>query len=341
MNPIAPTLNLLCAQVAELTARTGQQVDVAAMGVLDRQGALPLALPGLISPNGACRLFRCADGWMALNLARDEDRDLVPAWLGCAFGEDPWAMIAGASGCLTRAELVAGASLLGLAAGAVGEVVRGNLTAPALRFGSGASRPDRRLKVVDLSALWAGPMCGAILAAMGANVLKVESATRPDPTRETTPDFFARLNSAKREIALNLSSADGRARLVDHVMAADILITGARPRALIALGLDPETVFAANPGLTWVAVTGYGWAEPWGQRVAFGDDAAAAGGLVRWIPGGEPHFLGDALADPVTGLAAAVGALTAIEAGGGVMVDVSLAGSAAGAAVHCGWRRSE
>ena len=341
MNPIAPSLDLLCAQVAELTARVGRRVDVAAMGVLDRQGVVPLAPPGLISPNGACRLFRCADGWMALNLAREEDHSLIPAWLGCAYGDDPWAMIHGLGEAQTRAELVAGASLLGLAAGAVGEVVRDTPTAPHLRLGPGAPRQDRQLKVIDLSALWAGPMCGAILAAMGADLLKVESPTRPDPTRTTTPDFFARLNSGKRELSLDLSSRDGRARMLDHVLAADLLITGARPRALIALGLDPEVIFAANPGLVWVAVTGYGWAEPLGQRVAFGDDAAAAGGLVRWMPDGVPHFLGDALADPVTGLAAAIGALTAVEAGGGVLVDVSLAGSAAGAAAHGGWRRPE
>ena len=341
MNPIAPTLNLLRAQVADLTARAGRRVDVAAMGVLDRLGVLPLAPPGLISPNGACRMFRCADGWMALNLAREEDHSLIPAWLGCEYGEDPWAMIHRLGEAQTRAELVAGASLLGLAAGAVGEVVRDTLAAPHLCFGPGALRQDRQLKVIDLSALWAGPMCGAILVAMGADVLKVESPRRPDPTRATTPDFFARLNGGKREISLDLSSVDGRARMLDHVLAADLLITGARPRALIALGLGPAAIFAANPGLVWVAVTGYGWAEPMGQRVAFGDDAAAAGGLVRWMPEGVPHFLGDALADPVTGLAAAIGALTAVEAGGGVMVDVSLAGSAAGAAVHCGWRRPE
>ena len=69
--------------------------------------------------------------------------------------------------------------------------------------------------------------------------------------------------------------------------------------------------------------------------MAFGDDAAAAGGLVRWTPSGAPRFLGDALADPITGLAAALGALKGLDEGGGVLVDVALARLAAGAATIC------
>lgn len=335
MSTIARALEVLGAEVAALTARFGRRVDVAAMGVLDRQGILPLAEPGLVSPNGACRLFRASDGWMALNLAREEDRDLVPAWLSCELGDDPWALIDAHAGGLSRAELVAGAALLGLPAGAVGEMAPRDLFAPMLRFGPGGPRRGGTLKVVDLSALWAGPMCGAILTAMGAEVLKIESPRRPDPTRQTTPEFFRRLNTGKRELSLDLSAPEGRARLLDEVAAADVLITGARPRALASLGLSPETLFTARPGLTWVAITGYGFTGDAATRVAFGDDAAAAGGLVRWTAEGEPRFLGDALADPVTGLAAAVGALRGVEQGGGVLVDVSLAGSAAGAGAAC------
>ena len=104
--------------------------------------------------------------------------------------------------------------------------------------------------------------------------------------------------------------------------------------AFIALILYRQVInaFQANPALTWVAITGYGWTGAAASRVAFGDDAAAAGGLVRWTKSGAPRFLGDALADPVTGLAAAIGALKGLASGGGVLVDVSLAGSAACAA---------
>jgi crotonobetainyl-CoA:carnitine CoA-transferase CaiB-like acyl-CoA transferase len=333
VSAIAPIVAALAAELGELTERFGRRVDVAALRVADRTGFLTLHAPGPWSPNRACRLFRAADGWMAVNLAREEDHDLAPAWLGSDFGEDPWAAIAAHARRHSRAALVAGATLLGLPAGAVGEVRRDSIWAPLIRYGAGVSR-DRAgvLKLVDLSALWAGPLCGAVLAAMGAASVKIESKHRPDPTRTSMPEFFRRLNGGKADLRLDLASALGQARLRDAILAADILITSARPRAFAALGLDPADVFAGNPGLVWVAVTGYGWTGEASARVAFGDDAAAAGGLVHWTPGGAPRFLGDALADPVTGLAAAEGALRGLGEGGGVLVDVSLAGSAAGAA---------
>lgn len=335
MSVLEPVLAELGARVADLSARLGRRVDVAALGVLDRTGELPLAAPGgLVSPNEACRLFRAADGWMALNLAREEDRGLVPAWLGCDFEDDPWSLVAAHAAGRRRTDLLAGAALLGLPAAAVGEVSAETPEAPTSRLGAGGRRPGPP-RVVDLSALWAGPMCGAVLAATGASVVKIDSVRRPDPTALSTPAFAQRLNGAKQALALDLTGADGRARLAELVAGADVLITGARPRALAALGLEPSALFAANPSLVWVAITGYGWTGEAGVRVAFGDDAAAAGGLVRWTVDG-PRFLGDALADPVTGLAAAVGALRGLEQGGGVLVDAALARCAAGAAAIIG-----
>jgi crotonobetainyl-CoA:carnitine CoA-transferase CaiB-like acyl-CoA transferase len=73
-----------------------------------------------------------------------------------------------------------------------------------------------------------------------------------------------------------------------------------------------------------VSITGYGRAGDDGARVAFGDDAAVAGGLVADDDDGQPVFAGDAIADPLTGLHAAIGALVAIEEGGGVIVDVAM-----------------
>ena len=72
------------------------------------------------------------------------------------------------------------------------------------------------------------------------------------------------------------------------------------------------------------------------RRVGFGDDTAAAGGLVRWTARGQPRFAGDALSDPVTGLAAALGALQGLAAGGGVLVDAAMAKAAAAAAALAG-----
>jgi hypothetical protein len=333
MSPIGPALAALSDDIARLTARLGRRVEVAALGATNRRGQLTLHAPGRFSANRACGLIRAADGWIAINLAREEDRELVPAWLRCDPTPDSWATIRKPARRRTAGDLIADAILLGLPAGRVGEVASDRLAPPRLRMSErGASRSGGALRVIDLSALWAGPLCGAVLAEMGAAVTKVESFTRPDPTRTSTPEFFRRLNGSKSELRLDFASAEGRARLHDAFAGADVVITSARPRAFAGLGLSPERVFAANPSLVWVAITGYGWTGAAGERVGFGDDTAAAGGLVRWTPAGEPRFQGDALSDPVTGLAAALGALQALEDGGGVLVDAAMAGSAAAAA---------
>jgi hypothetical protein len=336
VSAIAPALDHLGARVADLTARLGQYVDVAALGVSDRAGLLHLDEPGLVSANRACHLVPTADGWIALNLAREDDQELVPAWLRCDPEPDHWAAIGRCARSRTSDDLIEGATLLGLPAARVGEVSCETFAPPQLRMAQPAARrAGHTPRVVDLSALWAGPMCGAILAAMGAEVVKVESVSRPDPTRSTMPEFFHRLNGAKTWRQLDFAQADDRIELVRLFVGADIVVTSARPRAFASLGLSPEAIFAANPSLVWIAITGYGWTGESAQRVAFGDDAAAAGGLVRWTPAGEPHFLGDALADPVTGLSAAIGALDAFAGGGGCLVDVAMARCAAAAAAFC------
>jgi len=331
VSPIAAALKALSAEVARLTAALGRRVDALGLGITDRAGQLKLRAPGIASANRACRLFRASDGWFAVNLARDEDRELTPAWMRSERISDPWRLIAEESAGRTVADLIADATLLGLPAAGVGEVVCESFAAPTLPLGA-PGRPAGPLRVLDLSALWAGPMCGAILGEMGAEVTKLESSRRLDPTAQSTPEFFRRLNGRKSLRQLDFQTADGRAALREAILAADVVITSARPRAFVGLGLEPEAIFAAKPQLTWVAITGYGWSGRGAERVAFGDDAAAAGGLVRWTRTGEPRFLGDALADPVTGLAAAIGALSAIVAGGGVLVDIAMARCAAAAA---------
>ena len=98
-----------------------------------------------------------------------------------------------------------------------------------------------------------------------------------------------------------------------------------RPRALAQLGLDANDIVAANAGpQVWVSITGYGRTGEGANRVAFGDDAAAAGGLVVWTDDG-PLFCADAIADPLTGLTAAGACVDALRAGGRTLLDVSMA----------------
>jgi crotonobetainyl-CoA:carnitine CoA-transferase CaiB-like acyl-CoA transferase len=182
--------------------------------------------------------------------------------------------------------------------------------------------------VIDLSSLWAGPLCGQLLAEAGARVIKIESVSRPDPVRQAAPVLFDRLHARKESVALDFREAGDLERLRTLLLRADVVISSARPRAFVQLGLEPASIFAGNPSLVWVAITGHGWTGEGCNAVGFGDDAAAAAGLVAHDGAGRPLFAGDALADPLTGLAAAGGALEAIGRGGGLLVDASLVGAA-------------
>ena len=187
----------------------------------------------------------------------------------------------------------------------------------------------RRPLVIDLSSLWAGPLCAHLLGRAGARVVKVESLTRPDAARGGPPDFFDRLHAGHESVVLDFTTREGRGRLARLIRRADVVIEASRPRALEQLGVDLDAAFAAKPNLVWVSLTAYGRTGPWRNRVGFGDDAAAAGGLVVWDEAGRPMFVGDALADPIAGVMAATGALQALAAGGGVLVDVALREAAA------------
>jgi crotonobetainyl-CoA:carnitine CoA-transferase CaiB-like acyl-CoA transferase len=163
-----------------------------------------------------------------------------------------------------------------------------------------------------------------LLAEAGAAVIKVESPTRPDPSPQHTADLDRRLNGLKQRMTLALTDP-AVTQLID---GASVLITSGRPHALARAGLDPERLLSRNPGLLWVAVTAHGATGDQAMRVGFGDDCAAAGGLVRWEDG-TPSFMGDALADPCCGLIAAIAALECLAEGQAGLLDVSLSGCAA------------
>ncbi|HEX7459470.1 MAG TPA: CoA transferase [Acidimicrobiales bacterium] len=180
------------------------------------------------------------------------------------------------------------------------------------------------LVVVDLSALWAGPLVGAVLVRAGARVVKVESTTRPDGARVGSPRHFATLDHGKMPETVDLTTPFGRSHLQRLVAGADVVITSARPRALEQFGLDAAESLRAGRSRVWVMVTGYGTGPGSADRVAFGDDAAAAGGLVVRDERG-PCFCADAVADPVTGLAASAAVLGALVAGGEHLLVASMA----------------
>jgi hypothetical protein len=320
-DPLAPA-SAAPTVLDELLAPWGSGAEVLA----ERAALLGLARGGRRSAGGATRLLRCADGWLAVSLARPEDLELVPAWLGPEvplLPQDPWPTLAEVLARRPGAEAVEGATLLGLPCASAGErVVVDEIPTAPVRPPDLAGRT-----VVDLSALWAGPLCAHLLGRAGATVVKVEDPARPDGARRHRR-FHDLLNAGKQSVALDLRSATGRTALRRLVRSADVVVTGARRRALEQLGLVPDEVLAdPTRPTTWVAVTGHGWDV---DRVGFGDDAAVAGGLVAWdSEDGSPRFAADAVADPLTGVTAAVDAVHAVARGVPTFVDRSLAGTAA------------
>jgi len=278
---------------------------------------------GQTSVNGSCRLLRTADGWLAVNLSRPTDLDLLPALLEAEIGPDHWGALAAASATRPAAALAARAQLLGIPASVPGSAAG---LAPLRRSRLGQPGAVARTPVVlDLSAMWAGPLCAHLLGRAGAEVVKVEDVRRPDGARFGPPEFYATLHEGHASVVLDFLTRSGRAALAALADEADVVVESSRPRALERLGLVAAEWLAARPGRTWISITGYGRDDP-DQRVAFGDDAAVAGGLVAHAADGTPVFCGDAIADPLTGLFAAAAGLASRRSGGGHLLDVAMAG---------------
>lgn len=316
--------------VCAISRAGGPAVDWGPL-VSGRAAILGLRRQGRVSANGSCRLLRARDGWVALNMARPTDWDMVPALIGGPAGG--WDALEDSVAARRADEFVSWARTLALPAAVVGErrAAEPPWTAAAVWPRADRGRPLEAMVVVDLSALWAGPLTARLLGAAGAEVVKVESVSRPDTAR-STPGFYGWLHPADQQVVpLDFSSPDGRARLKRTLERADVVIEASRPRALEQLGAAPADL-AGRPGRVWLSITGHGRSSPYRDRVAFGDDAAAAGGLVAWDGAGSPVFCADAIADPITGLFGALAVLHAVRDGGGVLIDLPMAGCAAAVA---------
>ncbi len=308
-------------------------------------------IPGAVSAGGGCRLLPARDDAIALNLARPADRELLPALFenGALDPDDDEAIATCVARC-DAATLVARGRMFGLAIAAVHEMPpqcscegrnpepqanRSKPWAPAfagapeilLVVGKPGAKPHRhRPRIVDLSALWAGPLAAHLLWLAGAEVIKVESPARPDAMRAGQPAFYALLNQGKASVALDFRDRGDRQALLDLIAGADIVIEAARPRALQQFGIDAARIVAATPGLVWLTITGHGTEGEAANWVGFGDDVGVAGGLSAALlaASGRIGFVGDAIADPLTGLHAALAGWEAWTAGRGGRIGVAM-----------------
>jgi hypothetical protein len=276
---------------------------------------------------GGSRLLATKDGgWFALTLIREEDRELLPALFGDAdlaiHDNDAIAAAVLQHPC---GELVERGRALGLPVAGADETP---VSAPieVLERGYYRARRESRPLVVDLSAIWAGPLVGHLLWQAGMEVVKVESRTRPDLIRRDDPATFDIINQGKASLLVDLTDPEDKQRLIALIRRADVVIESARPRALRHLGIDADALVREVPGLIWLSVTGHGARGEAANWVGIGNDCGVAGGLSRALAEvtGEIGYVGDAIADPLTGIVGAREVLGALREGTAKRIGLSM-----------------
>jgi crotonobetainyl-CoA:carnitine CoA-transferase CaiB-like acyl-CoA transferase len=197
--------------------------------------------------------------------------------------------------------------------------------------------PLQGCRVVELAHIMAGPVCGLMLADMGAEVIKVEKLTGDDTRRMLPPDVkgesaaFMMMNRNKRGIALDLKQPEGREALLRLLDRADVVIENYRKGTMEKLGLGYETLAARNPGLIYCEVSGFGRTGPYAERGGFDLIAQGMSGLMSITgegPGRPPVKVGAPVTDITAGILAAMGVSAAyahrLQTGQGQRVDTSL-----------------
>ncbi len=191
------------------------------------------------------------------------------------------------------------------------------------------------VRVLDLTRFLAGPFCTALLADLGAEVIKVEAPRGGDEGRYGYPDvdgvpiFFLALNRNKRGITLDLRKPEGRLLFEQLLAQCDVLVENFAGGTLASWGLAPEALCAQHPRLIVASLSGFGQTGPWSRRPSYDIITQAASGFMSLtgFPAEPPTRGGGSLGDYVQGLFGAIGVLAAIAArartGRGQAVDVS------------------
>jgi crotonobetainyl-CoA:carnitine CoA-transferase CaiB-like acyl-CoA transferase len=189
----------------------------------------------------------------------------------------------------------------------------------------GPDRPLEGIRVLDLTAFWAGPYATHLLAALGADVLKVESPRRPDgmrfatvkqPTEANWMEFgptFHGANPGKRSLTIDFATPAGKELLLRLVEQVDVVVENFTPRVLPNAGLDPEVLLARNPEVVVLRMPGFGLDGPWANHAGFAQTMEQTSGIgwLTGLPEGEPIVR--STIDPVVGIHGAFGVLVALE----------------------------
>lgn len=192
------------------------------------------------------------------------------------------------------------------------------------------------LRVLDCSTLFAGPLAATVLGDYGADVVKIEHPTRPDPSRShgRSKDgiglWWKMLGRNKRTVTLNLSAPGGADVLRRLAATSDVLIENFRPGTLERWGIGPDELLAANPRLVIARVSGFGQFGPMARQPGFGTLAESMSGFaaITGEPDGPPTLPPFGLADGVAALTLVGAVLTALHqrerSGRGQVVDLAI-----------------
>jgi crotonobetainyl-CoA:carnitine CoA-transferase CaiB-like acyl-CoA transferase len=197
------------------------------------------------------------------------------------------------------------------------------------------------VRVLDFSRVLAGPFCTMLLADLGADVIKIEQPGSGDETRQWGPPwqgagqarhsaYFISVNRNKRSLTLNLGTTEGQALARRLAAASHIVVENFTPGHMARFGLDYPALAALNPALVYGSITGFGQQGPYSSRPGYDYAIQAMSGLmaITGPPDGEPHKVGVAISDVITGLYAASSLLAALHhsqrTGQGQHVDIAL-----------------
>jgi crotonobetainyl-CoA:carnitine CoA-transferase CaiB-like acyl-CoA transferase len=293
--------------------------------------------------------YRCGDGrWVRLHTNFPHHRAGVLAILGCAYDRaavqaalDGWKAEAFEDAAAERGLVVAAmrtqaewdAHPHGQAVGTVPVVVLERIGAappepfrPLAAAGSGG-RPLSGVRVLDLTRVIAGPVCGRTLAAHGADVLAVTAPHLPSVEQLVIDNGRGKLSTH-----LDLRQLAARATLEGLLREADVFVQGYRPGGVGQLGFSPETAARLRPGIVYVSLSAYGHVGPWAARRGFDSLVQTASGFnaaeAQAAGSGEPRVLPCQALDHAAGFLMAFGAMAALHRratqGGSWHVRVSL-----------------